>query len=167
VTAPYQEQYPPNYQPPQYQPHYQPPQQYGYQQPGYQQPQPVGPSCRFCGAFPAVDLTVRAHRGMVIIMQFRRLRGPFCRTCGIATVRSMSADTLVQGWWGYFSMVATPVTLLINLFAHRRIVALPQPSGGMRPPMDPGKSLFDRWQALGFLLPIAVITLLVLAALAG
>ena len=47
----------------------------------------AGPTCRFCGAAPAIETTVRGHQGFLIAMRFLKQKGPFCRTCGIATVR--------------------------------------------------------------------------------
>lgn len=148
------------------------PPQYGQQppmgQPGW--PQPNGLACRFCGGFPAVDVSVRAHRGMIWLMTFRELKGPFCRTCGTAAVRDLSGQTLVQGWWGMFSSVITPITLLINLVSYNKIKALPEPEYRQAPPMDPGKPLMQRPHAAGFLVPAVAflaILVLVIAGLAG
>ena len=178
---------PPQFQPPQA---FQPPQQFQPPQPGFEQPQPFQPpqypvqapfaepqlqgaplappsngvTCRFCGAYPAVETTVRAHRGMIFVMQWRSLRGPFCRTCGIATVRRLSADTLWQGWWGYISSVMAPVTLIRNFLAYQKIKALPQPVPGQPgQQMIPGRPLLARPAALGFLVPIAVLVVLIAA----
>jgi hypothetical protein len=154
-----------------------PPPAYGYpqQQPPVQQMQPMpsgdwampapnSVTCRFCGGFPAVATTVRAHRGLIILMYFRRLPGPFCKTCGTAAVRDMSAQTLVQGWWGYASSIITPITLFINLFAYNKIKALPDPAPNPPgPPMNPGKPLLQRPHALGFLLPVIGLIILIAA----
>ena len=123
---------------------------------------PLGSTtCRFCGGFPAVEATVRAHRGMILMMQWRSLKGPFCRTCGIATVRRLSGDTLWQGWWGYISFAVTPVMLLINLFTFLKIRKLSEPVPGMPgKPMDTGEPLLMRWSAVGFLIPVVLIYLL-------
>ena len=134
-----------------------------FQQP--QQPQSFDPTalcCRICGAQPAVDTTVRAHRGMVFVMQWRSLRGPFCRTCGIATVRRLSADTLWQGWWGYISSVMAPVTLIRNLLAYNKIKKLPPPIPGQPgQQLIPGRPLLQRPAALGFLVPVAVLAVII------
>ncbi|MFC5906612.1 LppU/SCO3897 family protein [Streptacidiphilus monticola] len=148
-----QDQFPPQY--PQFQ-----------QQPQFAgaPPEPNGVNCRFCGAYPAVDTTVRAHRGMIVIMQWRHLRGPFCRTCGIASVRRLTADTLWQGWWGYGSAIITPFILLRNLFAYNKIKKLPAPAPGQPgQQMDPGQPLLRRPAALGFLIPIAALVVLIAA----
>ena len=122
--------------------------------------------CRFCGATPGRIATVHAHRGMVLMMQFRTLQGPFCRDCGIATVRSMSADTLWQGWWGIASLFITPFILLINLV--RRIqfgsMAAPMRLVGATPPMPAGRPLFLRWQIIGALVPLVVAGIVVASA---
>ncbi len=72
-------------------------------------------ACRFCGGYPAVEATVRGHQGLIIIMRFLKLQGPFCRTCGIASVRDMTAKSLWQGWWGIGSAIINPITMLLNI----------------------------------------------------
>ncbi|WP_327068893.1 hypothetical protein OG500_24090 [Kitasatospora sp. NBC_01250] len=133
-------------------------QPYGAPAPAYAPPGVL--TCRFCGGFPAVQTTVRGHQGMIIIMRFLRQPGPFCRTCGTAMVRHMSARTLVQGWWGYLSSVMTPITLLRNLVAHNKIKRLPPAAPGpLGPQLDPGKPLLRRPAALMLLVPAAGIAL--------
>ncbi|MFI6447611.1 hypothetical protein [Kitasatospora sp. NPDC050543] len=143
-----------------------------YQAPGYAYGAPQGPVCRFCGGFPAVNATVRGHQGMIIIMRFLKQPGPFCRTCGTATVRDMSARTMVQGWWGYLSLLITPITLLINLSANGSIKRLPPPVPGQHgPQLDPGVPLTKRPHMLGLLIPVAAVSsfviLMIVGALAG
>ncbi|MFC5665822.1 hypothetical protein ACFP3U_22910 [Kitasatospora misakiensis] len=131
-----------------------PPQAGGYPAPGGYAPQ-GGPVCRFCGGFPAVETTVRGHQGIIIIMRFLKQPGPFCRTCGTAMVRDMSARTLVQGWWSYLSGIFTIVTLLRNLAAHNKIKDLPPPAPGTHgPQLDPGVPLTKRPHIFMLLLPV-------------
>jgi hypothetical protein len=136
--------------------------------PGFAAP-PIGPgavlSCRFCGSVPAVSATVRGHQGFLIRMRFLKLEGPFCRTCGIATHRDMTAKSLWQGWWGVGSSIFNPITMLINLPQRAKFNGLAEPvPGAPGQPMDPGKPLFLRPAILGFLVPIAVIALIVIGA---
>ncbi|MFC5890834.1 hypothetical protein RMN57_20035 [Kitasatospora sp. CM 4170] len=143
---------------------------YGYpQQAGYAQQAPHGgPVCRFCGGFPAVDTTVRGHQGIIIVMRFLKQPGPFCRTCGTAVVRDMSARTLVQGWWGYLSSIITPITLLRNLAAHNKIKDLPPPAPGTHgPQLDPGVPLTKRPHMLMLLLPVLSITSFIILVTTG
>ncbi|QNE17285.1 toxin-antitoxin system, toxin component [Kribbella qitaiheensis] len=153
--------------PPSGQPQDQPQFGQGFPQQG-QQPQgmPAYPQgaiqCRFCGGMPAVQATVRGHQGFLIMMRFLKLEGPFCRTCGIATVRNMTAKSLWQGWWGIGSSIINPITMLINIPTRLKFKQLPEPMpGAPGQPMDMGKPLFLRPAILGFLLPIAVIALLI------
>ncbi|MGP4001759.1 LppU/SCO3897 family protein [Streptomyces sp. 8N706] len=135
--------------------------------------QPGAPGCRFCGAQPAVQATVRGHQGLLIMMRSLTTEGPFCRNCGLATFRRMSADTLVAGWWSPLSVAITPLTLLLNILGPRaRFVRLAPPVGGFRPSLDPGKPLTLRPQALLFLVPmmliaVAVPVLIVIGVLFG
>ncbi|APA99562.1 LppU/SCO3897 family protein [Nocardia seriolae] len=128
-----------------------------------------GVYCRFCGATPAIDLDFRAHRGMVFVMQYRKLPGPYCRDCGLASFRKMTGDSLVQGWWGPFSfLIANPITLLANLVNRLRVGQLPPPIPGAHSlPMDPGKPLWQRASIVGALVPLGLIVALIAAAASG
>jgi hypothetical protein len=100
----------------------------------------AAPLCRFCGRTPAVAATVRGHRGMLVLMQWRTLRGPFCRDCGMRALKKLTVETLWQGWWGIFSAVAgAPFALISNLFTWLRIRSLPAPMpvAGMAAPATP------------------------------
>ncbi|GAB2626741.1 hypothetical protein GCM10027168_68080 [Streptomyces capparidis] len=142
---------PPQQTPPPHQPQTQPPQQ------------PL--RCLVCGGAPAIHDTVRGHQGLIVLMRFLRAEGAFCRTCGIATYRDMTARTLLAGWWGPLSCLITPVTVLLNLAPRARFGALPPPTGGWRPPLDPGKPLPARGPALLFLVTAALAVAAVLGLL--
>ncbi|WP_261951724.1 hypothetical protein [Streptomyces nigrescens] len=152
--------------PQQYPPHQYPPQ---HQYPPHQHPDPYAqsygaaapaPGCMFCGAQPAVQATVRGHQGILYVMRFLSRSGMFCRSCGLATYREMSAKTLWQGWWSPLSVAITPLTLLINLGPRSRFRKLAPPMGGFRPPLDPGKPLTRRPEAMLFLVPMTLLALL-------
>lgn len=68
---------------------------------------------------------MRGHQGFLIAMRFLKQKGPFCRTCGIATVRDMSAKSLWQGWLTLVSVIVNPLTLLWNLSVWVRLRRLP------------------------------------------
>ncbi|MET9803071.1 hypothetical protein [Streptomyces sp. NPDC006368] len=105
--------------------------------------------------------TVRGHQGIVVLMRFPSLRGPFCRGCGLATVRGMSARTLWQGWWSPLSIVITPITLLLNLGPWRAFRELAAPAAGFRPPLAPGKPLTRRPEAMLFLVPMVLMAVVI------
>ncbi|MBV6698778.1 hypothetical protein KV557_16905 [Kitasatospora aureofaciens] len=113
-----------------------------------------------------METTVRGHQGIIVIMRFLKQHGPFCRVCGDATVRNMSARTLVQGWWSYPGAVFTIVTLLLNLGAHNKIKQLPPPAPGTHgPQLDPGVPLSKRPHMFMLLLPAGwIITVIALIA---
>ncbi|MFI8457968.1 hypothetical protein [Kitasatospora sp. NPDC085464] len=149
-----------------------PEQPYGYQQPpagyGYGYP-PQGPvdglTCRFCGGYPAVNATVRGHQGLLVAYRMLRMSGPFCRTCGTATVRDMSARTLVQGWWSLVSWLLTPITLLMNLGPHNRFKQLQPPVPGSHgPQLDPGVPLTRRPHIAMLVVPVSLAVTVALAA---
>ncbi|WP_280337062.1 hypothetical protein [Nocardia wallacei] len=111
--------------------------------------------CLHCGATPAAAVTIRSHRGFILMMQFVRMPGPFCRDCGLATLRRMTIQSVWFGWWGPLSLFINAVTIMSNMAAHSRIAQLPPPIPGMPgQPMDPGPPLFRRLGAIGFLIPL-------------
>ena len=131
-----------------------------------------GMRCRCCGCGPAADVNFRGHQGMIVIMRFLTQRGPFCRDCGLATFRQMTARTLVQGWYGYASFIITPFTVLINLLRRGKVANLPapQPLPGVpsRAPLDPGAPLLARPSAIiGLAIPFVLFMLLIVLIVAS
>jgi hypothetical protein len=106
---------------------------------------------------------------MVLLMQFRRLSGPYCRDCGIATVRQMSGETLWQGWWGPASFFITPFTLLINLVRRIQFGRMQEPMRhfGASTPMPVGRPLYRRWAMVGVLVPLLAVVAVVSAPGSG
>ncbi|MEU5050066.1 hypothetical protein [Streptomyces sp. NPDC021096] len=145
----------PGQQPFQPQPGFPPQSQPQFQQ-GFQGHAPQGAYCRLCGGFPAVETTVRGHQGILIMMRFLSLKGPFCRNCGTSVLRDMTGKTLLQGWWSPLSLVIlTPLTLLWNVFVRVKLNKLPPPVPGQPgPQLDPGLPLRRRPAVWGALIPV-------------
>jgi hypothetical protein len=139
-------------------------------QPGQQYGHLAVTACRMCGSVPAAPVKFRGHQGFVVMMRFLSLDGPFCRDCGLATFRSMTSRTLVQGWYGYASFIITPITVLMNILRRGKVANLPAPQPNpyapSRPPMDPGLRLLQRPMTIvGLGIPFALI--IVFAVLIG
>ncbi|MFP3986706.1 hypothetical protein U9R90_04215 [Streptomyces sp. E11-3] len=115
--------------------------------------------CEVCGALPAAYAVVRGHQGIVVLMRFLKREGVFCRSCGTAIQRRMTSDTLWQGWWGPLSFFFTPITVLMNLGPRALFRGLPEPRGGWRPPLDPGRRVLLRPPALVILAPMVLLVL--------
>jgi hypothetical protein len=124
-------------------------------------PAPPPLVCRFCGNGPAVSTTFRQHTGMIILMKFNAIEGPFCRDCGLYSFRSTTGHTLLAGWWGWASAIIAPITILINLFRRGKVAKLAAPviGPGGRTPADPGKPLYRRAAILGLGFPVLVAAL--------
>jgi hypothetical protein len=95
-------------------------------------------------------MTIHEHNGRILWMTHKTDKGPFCRDCGTALLRQHQNNTLFQGWFGIFSFFITPVTLLLNLSAWRKVNALgpphrdPNVESSIPAPLNPGKPLFRR-----------------------
>lgn len=119
------------------------------------------PVCQVCSGSPAASVVVRQHTGMIILAQWRSARGLFCRTCGTALLRKMTAHTLALGWWGLISLfIGTPFTLITNAGAGRALRRLPAP-GPHGPQLDPGRPLLRR---AGTYVPVVSVALIVVLA---
>ena len=107
-------------------------------------------ACKLCGSTPAANMTIHEHNGRLLWMVHKTNKGPFCRDCGTALLRHHQNNTLFQGWFGIFSFFITPITLLLNLAAWRKVKALgpPQRDPGVESkipaPLSPGKPLIQR-----------------------
>ncbi|MBV1852359.1 hypothetical protein [Catellatospora tritici] len=128
-------------------------------------------ACENCGCSPAAPMTFRGHRGMIIVMQFLKNKGVYCRDCGLAVFRTMTSRTLVQGWWGWASFIITPFILLYNLFGRLKLNKLatpvPAPEGWAGAPWSPGRPVYQRPTIVGALVPLAVVGVFVYAAATG
>src|SRR2546425_4734986 len=106
--------------------------------------------CNLCGSTPAANATIHEHNGRLVWMVHKTTRGPFCRDCGTALLRHHQNSTLFQGWFGIFSFLITPITLLLNLGPWRKVKALgppqrdPNVESKIPAPLNPGKPLLRR-----------------------
>lgn len=115
---------------------------------------PTGPAgalaCKLCGSTPAANMTIHEHNGRLLWMVHKTNKGPFCRDCGTALLRHHQNSTLFQGWFGLFSFFITPITLLLNLNAWRKVKALGAPQrdpaveSKIPAPLNPGQPLLRR-----------------------
>ena len=107
-------------------------------------------ACKLCGSTPAANMTIHEHNGRLLWMVHKTNKGPFCRDCGTALLRHHQNSTLFQGWFGIFSFFITPITLLLNLGAWRKVKALgppqrdPSVESKIPAPLNPGKPLLRR-----------------------
>lgn len=125
--------------------------------------------CRFCGGSPAVDVAFRAHRGLVVLMGFKKTAGPLCMTCGLAVYRAYTTHTLCVGWWSPLSLfVFAPLTLVRNVLAVRRVKRLPAPGPGtLGPRHDPGVPVRRRPRAYVALVPALWVLFMIVTGLSG
>ncbi|RRR85963.1 hypothetical protein [Streptomyces sp. RP5T] len=117
--------------------------------------------CRTCAAAEVACVTVRSHQGLLVLMRWQAIDGPFCRPCGTALIRKLTVRTLCLGWWNPLSpVIAAPAALVANAVAHRRLRRLPPPVPlPGRSHMDPGSPLLSR--------PLAYVALIPLIGLIG
>ena len=131
---------------------------------------PSASECRYCGGSPAVNARVGSETGKILTRTKRRIDGPFCRDCGVATFRYMTNRTLLVGWWGIISFFANWLTIVRNVGAWWRFrsLATPQPTPsvvGITPrPLPTGRSL---WRRSGVYLALGLLVVVISIAVSG
>jgi hypothetical protein len=140
--------------------------------------------CRVCGWAPAAPATFTTFARLYYRPRLGRREGPFCRDCGIAMFRAMTARAL-PGWWYPFSFFVVPFLVAGNLIQLRRVVRMAPPasqgpavSAGVRAlarlsgaelpqrdkPLPVGPPLYRRWQMIGVLAPVVGVAVIILLA---
>jgi hypothetical protein len=113
--------------------------------------------CQICGGFPATAVNFQGLQGLILVSRVQTVGGRLCKSCGLSTGRKLSGSTLLFGWWSPKSLVHTPIVLLMNSFSLLRLGRLAPPSGSRARPLDPGRSLWLRFQMAGFILPVGLL----------
>jgi hypothetical protein len=126
----------------------------------------ASPPCRNCDRTPTVDTTFRSLAATRRSWIMKRQSGPFCRDCGIASFRAMTARTFVKGWWNPGAVFAATYIVIVNTVRRRKVAALltPQFEVAGRHPSPVGNPLFLRRESLGALVPVVFFGGIVLAA---
>jgi hypothetical protein len=137
--------------------------------------------CRVCGWAPAAEA-----KFTTVATLYRRTRltsraGPFCRDCGIAVFRDLTARAL-PGWWYPFAFFMMPLLVGGNLLQRRTVARLEPPSRQrtvitpaertiaklqgrqLRPrdtPLPTGQPLYRRKEIVGVLAPVLFVAFIV------
>lgn len=82
-------------------------------------------TCQICRSAPAARITIRRHVGLLVLMRSRRVQLTLCREHGDEIVGDWTRKTLVQGWWGIFSIPVNVYALATNIGASRELRRLP------------------------------------------
>jgi hypothetical protein len=77
------------------------------------------PYCSSClRSRPTKKLTFRRNIGLLIMRFSGKAEGYLCAECAEYYFWKFSTITLILGWWGFISLLITPVYLLTNLGAY-------------------------------------------------
>jgi hypothetical protein len=136
----------------------------GYQQTAAATAFSSAQECQVCGASPARTVKFSSLRGLVVFFVARTHRGRWCRDCGEAQYRNAQTFTLAWGWWGFFTLFLTPITLLLNLNERRKVRGVGAPVDRRAPALSLGKPMTQRPQ---FYVPLAVVLLILIMAALG
>jgi len=105
---------------------YSPPSQSDYTFPVWSEP---STACEVCGWGPAVQKKFFAVKGMVIFFGWSTFESRMCRICAESIYNEAQRTTLLRGWWGIFSFVATVFALIRNFASSRGLSSMRPPQG--------------------------------------
>ncbi len=111
-----------------------------------------GKICSLCNAAPAMTMHYRVRRSKKVV---ESISGMFCRTCGIATFRDATNQTLRQGFWRARTIITTMAIVQGNWRERRRINVLKQ-SDDTYLSLDPGRPLWLRSGVITLTISISV-----------
>jgi hypothetical protein len=96
--------------------------------------------CQDCGIdAPTKRVTFVAIVGFIVAFWWSTSAGHFCKSCIHRHFWELTLRTVVGGWWGVLSMVATPLILLSNTaqYVHCCVTLKAVPPGATRPQLTP------------------------------
>ena len=95
--------------------------------------------CQQCGSFPARRVKFGRVTGMILLFRLHKVEFNACRSCGLSVGRAQQSRTLMTGWWGFISFFCNIWYVLRNAASLVRVSKLDPPTGGVSPPLDPGR----------------------------
>ena len=114
-----------------------------------------GKICSLCNASPAMTMHFRVRRGKRVVDS---ISGVFCRTCGLATFRDSTNQTLRQGFWRARTIITTMAIIQGNWRERRRINVL-KASDDTYLSLDPGRPLWLRSGVITLTITVAVLVM--------
>ena len=102
-----------------------------YLQPGAERA--PAPSCRDCGAQPAMHARFQQIIGLIVAWKNKRRERLLCRDCAISLGTNMRRDTMRTGWWSIWSPIVNTLALYKNRRELRRLREAPRAE---RPEVD-------------------------------
>jgi hypothetical protein len=77
--------------------------------------------CECCGReAPTIRASLNRHIGAIILMFHVSNESYLCKRCIASTFWRFTLVTLLLGWWGFLSMIITPIVLLNNVITYVR-----------------------------------------------
>jgi hypothetical protein len=93
----------------------------------------AAPSCRDCGAAPAMHARFHHIVGLIVAWKNKRRERVLCRDCAITLGTNTQGDTMRTGWWSIWSPIVNTLALYKNRRELRRLREAPRAE---RPEVD-------------------------------
>ena len=93
-------------------------------------------NCEFCGSAPAKEVLLQSASSRIIWWNHRKVQATLCGICAERVFYDQQSRTLIQGWWGPLSALATVWFVAANLVrinGHRRDVTEVETEQGLAP----------------------------------
>lgn len=77
-------------------------------------------SCEFCGTTPGEKVLIQSASSRILWWNHRKIDVPLCGICAERVYYDQQSRTLVQGWWGPLSAIATIWFSIMNIVRIRK-----------------------------------------------
>lgn len=84
-------------------------------------------SCDMCGWGPAKNIKFFAVTGLIISLRWYTFDAKLCRNCALSVYNEAQGNTLLKGWWGFFSYFATIIAFILNAINVRAVMKMQLP----------------------------------------
>lgn len=88
--------------------------------------------CRICGEKPALDIILQSASSRIIWWNHSKINAELCAICAERAYISQQSRTLIQGWWGPLSALATvwfSISNIARIDKHRKRIPMVEYEG--------------------------------------
>lgn len=91
--------------------------------------------CQACGKeAPCAYAEFHYNIGMLVMRRHMQINGIMCKRCIHKNFWKFTLKDITLGWWGYISLLMTPIFLVMNIVRYIAVLSLPATPPDAKPP---------------------------------
>ncbi len=83
--------------------------------------------CQHCGRLPTAKVALQGVEGMILMHRITRVRGYYCRECGLQAKDQLNALSLKRGWFSIGGILGIGMLRFTNSIHGKRLLKLDAP----------------------------------------